>query len=279
MNHNHHYRLQNSYRHECAYKAIISLNNAGVSLMARRMYTDAAETLKDAIQLMRSTFFDGGDDGNSVPPPQDVFERALQAAWLRTRREGPQPQRDDGLNLVVLSDLANPRQVYEELGNDPDILFGVVIEPFIDDWSEEETIDMERLECESGLLLYNYGIAYRCCAARTTDPAMDADTRTRVLDAALCIFELSQTVVAGKSPMDCDDEEEDDERHSPLTRTASTGMLLSFLVTASLLQMSSNNVELCHQYREDLLDLLATLSQREILHSLDKVAGAAAAAA
>ena len=271
MNHNHHYRL-NSYRHECAYRAIISLNNAGVSLMARHMYTDAAETLKDAIQLMRSTFFDGGDDCNSMPPPQDVFERALQAAWLRTRREEPQPQRDDGLNLVVLSDLANPRQVYEELGNDPDILFCVVIEPFLGDWTEE-TIDMERLECESGLLLYNYGIAYRCAAL--TDPAMDADTRTKVLDAALRIFELSQTVVAGKSPMDCEEEDECDS----LTRTASTEILLSFLVTASLLQMSSHNLELCHQYREDLLDLLAAFSQREILHSLEKVAGAAAAAA
>lgn len=248
-----------SFRHECAYKAVISLNNAGASLLSRRMYTDAVETLKDAIHLMRSSFF-SGDNENAALPSQQAFEQALQAAWHRTRQEVSGEQ--DGLSLEVLSDLGSPLQVYEELGNNSETLFAVVIEP--SDWSD---MDTERLECESGLLLYNYGIAHRCAAL--TDPTMDPDTRSRVEEAALRIFELSQTV-ASKSTVQSDDE-------YPLT-TTSTEILLSFLVTASLLQMSSNNRELCHQYREDLLDLLTMLSRREIMHSLENVICAAAAA-
>ena len=249
---------------ENAYKAINTLNNAGVSLLVNRRYTDAVETFQDAIQLMRTSFFNDRDSAceTSCLPPREAFEKALQGAWLRTRKESSE---HDDLNLVVLTDQTSPLQVYEELSFDAESLFCVVLEPFNNKWSE---MDMERLECESGLLLFNYGIAHRCAAM--TDCTMDTKLRLQVELSAKRIFELSQTVASKSISYAMDDE--------PMMATNSTEMLLSFLVTASMLQMSVNDLELCHQYREEMLDLLTTLSHQEMMLSVDDMILAAAAA-
>lgn len=259
--------LQEQRACENAYKAIVALNNAGINLLASRRYTDAVETFQDSIQLMRASFFCFGNDESSTQtitlPPREDFDRALQAAWLRTRHEEFGEQ--DDLNLVVLSDLASPLEVYEELGHDAESLFCVVLDPSVEKWCD---IDMERLECESGLLLYNYGIAHRCAAL--TDRSMDSTIRDRVQESAMRIFELSQTVANKSMPYAMDDE--------PNMATTSTEILLAFLVTASLLQMSVSDSELCRQYRGELLDLLATLSRQEMMLFMENIFLAAAAA-
>jgi len=260
--------LQEQRACENAYQSIVTLNNAGINLLVSRKYTDAVETFQDAIKLMRTSFFCGTNDGSSTwaftsLPPREDFDRALQAAWLRTRQDESREQ--DGLNLVVFSDLASPREVYEELENDAESLFCVVLEPSVEKWCD---IDMERLECESGLLLYNYGIAHRCAAL--TDHTMDATLRHHVEESAMRIFELSQTVANKSIPYAMDDE--------PMMATTSTEILLAFLVTASLLQMSTSDSELCHQYRGELLDLLTTLSHQEMMLSMENIILAAAAA-
>ena len=255
--------------HACenAYKAIVTLNNAGISLLLKRKYTDAVETFQDAIHLMRISFFNSGTDANAgatiIHNSRDSFDRALQAAKLRTRQvDSGEP---DDLFLVVLTDLSSPRQVYEELSFDAESLFCVVLDPSTKLWSD---MDMERLECDSGLLLFNYGIAHRCAAM--TDATMDANLRHQVEVSAKRIFELSQTVASKSMSYAVDDE--------AMLATTSTEMLLAFLVTASLLQMSVSDNELCHQYREELLDLLSTLSHHEMLLSMNDMVVAAAAA-
>ena len=103
-----------------------------------------------------------------------------------------------------------------------------------------------------------------------TDATMDANLRHQVEVSAKRIFELSQTVASKSMSYAVDDE--------AMLATTSTEMLLAFLVTASLLQMSVSDNELCHQYREELLDLLSTLSHHEMLLSMNDLVVAAAAA-
>jgi len=96
-------------------------------------------------------------------------------------------------------------------------------------------------------------------------------TRQQVAEAAVRIFELSQTVATKSTPYSMDED-------SSVLATTSTEILLSFLITSSMLQMSANNRELCHRYREELMDLLTTHSHQELMLSLDDLPLAAAAA-
>lgn len=236
-------------RREYAYKSILSLNNTGVFLLANQNYIQAACTFKDAIQLMRWSFFSGNEITDENLPSNETFERALIHAWHRTRGS---KHSQDYLNLVVLSDKSDPRQVYEGLNRDPESLFCVVIET---DSILTTSVNDERLELDSGLLLYNYGVA-QCCAARA-DVSMDSVSREQVHDAAQRIFELAQIVVTKETT--------DQEDYWQGISSSNAVLLLQFLVVASLWQMSflDHNQELCQHYRHNFLCLLAQLAQQE----------------
>jgi hypothetical protein len=236
-----------------AYKAVISLNNAGVSLLHRRLYTEAVDTLKDAIRLMRFSFF----SGESMPSADD-FDQALQATWRRTSLK--QADRKDDIHLVMITDHDSPFSVYDELERNPEIIYCVNIEP-VECYCGR---DSRRLDAESALLLYNYAIAHRC-AARSTATDWDRATRCQIHETGFHIFALAQSVAAKLLPA------------SDLVDYPSNVLLVSMLVTANLLQMSSHSVELSCQYGEDLEDLLETISERETMLPQVEVTAAAAA--
>lgn len=244
----------NATHKERAYKVVISLNNAGVSLIQRRHYIEAVDTLKDAIRLMRFSFF----SGELLMPSADELDQSLQAAWKRTCIG--QTDVDDNVSLATITDQDSPYLVNDSLERSPDTMCCVNIDP-VEDFCGR---DMERLEVESSFLLYNYGIAHRC-AARSTATRWDEATRMNIHETAFQIFELAQSVAAKLlPPLDVLD--------SP-----SNVLLVSLLVTANLLHMSSHSVELSWQYCEDLEDLLATISEREMVLSQEDIAAAAAA--
>lgn len=239
-------------RRENAYKAVISLNNAGVSLLQRRLYTEAFDTMKDAIRLMRFTFF----SGESPMPLAADFDRSLQAAWKRTSIKQTEVQ--DGIHLVLITDHDSPYSVYEALERNPGMMICVNIDPV----ESYGCHDIERLEAESALLLFNYGIAHRCAARSHWDCA----TRCHIHETAFQILELAQSVAAKLLP------------GPDLVGSHSTVLLVSLLVTENLLQMTSHSVELSWQYFEDLEDLLATIAEQEMMLPQEEFAAAAAAA-
>jgi hypothetical protein len=238
-----------------AYKAVISLNNAGVSLLHRHLYTEAVDTFKDAIRLMRFSFF----SGESSIPEADDFDRALQAASKRTSIK--QAKVEDGVLVITITDQDSPHTVYATLERNPESMFCVNIEPV----ENYDACDSERLEAESAWLLYNYGIAHRC-AAQSTLTQWNRATRCHINNTAFQIFEMAQSVAAKLLP------------GSDLVASPSNVLLVSLLVTANLLHMSSHSLELIGQYSEDLEDLLATIAERELMLSGEQRGVAAAAA-
>jgi hypothetical protein len=237
-----------------AYKAIVSLNNAGVSLLQRRLYNEAIDTMKDAIRLMRFSFFSGA----SSMPSSTEFDLALQAAWKRTSIKHAEIQ--DDIHLVLITDHDNPYAVYDSLDGRSNVLCCVNIEP-VEDFCDS---DMERLEAESAMLLYNYGIAHRC-AARSAGTGWDRATRLHIHETGFQIFELAQSVAAKLIPAPCK------------ANTPSNALLVSVLVTTNLLQMSSHSAELSWQYCEDLEELLVAISEREMMLPQEDLVAAPAA--
>lgn len=228
------------------------MNNAGVSLLQRRLYSEAVDTLKDALRLMRFAFF----SGESSMPSADDFDRALRASSQRTSIT--QAKGQDNILLVMITDQDSPYSVCGEFERCPEIMFCVNLEPV--DWD----CDYERLEAESALLLYNYGIAHRC-AAQSNATQCDHATRSHINDTAFQIFAMAQSV-AGKLLSVSD-----------LVEPPSNVLFVSFLITSNLYQMSSHSLELSQQYSEDLEELLVTIAEREMMVPLEEIVSAAAA--
>jgi hypothetical protein len=243
-----------------SYNAIVVLNNTAVQLMKRRLYTEAVETLKDAIRFMRVSFFpQRSDDGSSSASiRREDLDRALQAAWKRsTLRPSTAP---DGIHLAVVTDQSNPTSVYENLERDQKIWFIIEIDPS----GSCGYIDYERAEAESSLLLLNYAVAHRC-VAKAVD-GLDHSTRIRVKETAYEIFDLAQSVGA-KLLQSVDP-----------TARSSTALLVGLLSTVHLMHMSFSCAELRHRYTEDLLDLICMISERESILFQPMEARCAAAA-
>jgi hypothetical protein len=231
-----------------AYNAIVVLNNTAVQLMKRRLYTEAVETLKDAIRFMRVCFFpqrSGCESSSLLSIQKEELDRAMHAAWKRsTLRPSTAP---DGIHLAVVTDQSNPTAVCENLERDQTIWFIIEIEPC----ESCGHIDYERAEAESSLLLLNYAVAHRC-VARAVD-GLDRPTRIRVKETAFEIFDLAQSVGA-KLLQSVD----------PTVRS-STALLVSLLATFHLLRLSSPCAELRQRYTEDLLDLICMISEKEFV--------------
>jgi hypothetical protein len=167
------------------HKAAIALNNAAVSLLARGLYQDAAVTLEDAVVLMGSAVV-------QAESPQATFasvtgqeiKGALDRVSLRTalyndsaaaahsRLDSPGMYRP---KLQVISSQLNPTRVYETLTSCTDaasvkVSFPITIEPI-----EFERCTVDEMNFESGIILYNYGIAYDCLASACLEAATHRD--------------------------------------------------------------------------------------------------------
>ena len=164
------------------YKAVIALNNTGVSLLDHGFYHGAIETLKDSMRLMKGLVRMKDEwESRSEPTSPSIrimstdtanrieCDTALQAAC---RRKSMIHHRLDGVNMnqnvLVISEHDHPCKVHDHLVQHPSkvqlsstaFLYCVTIDllPMDDDDT------LHRLQQESALILYNLSIAYRCLA-------------------------------------------------------------------------------------------------------------------
>ena len=240
---------------DSAFKAVIALNNAGVSLLQRRLYSEAVDTMKEAIRLMRLAFF---SEESSMPSTEEL-DRALCASYQRTSIK--QPEMTDNIHLLVVSNCDSPYSVYGNLVQNRGAMCCVIIDT-LEFFTRN---DHENLpETESSILLYNYGIVNRCAAQSTTTHWTDT-VRSGINETAYHIFELAESVATRLMPS------------SDLINPPSEVLLMNMLIAISQMEMSSHSIELCLQYCENLDDLLIIIYEQEMMFPHDDVAAAAAA--
>jgi hypothetical protein len=226
-----------------AYKAVVVLNNAGVRLLKRRRFIEGAETLKDALRLMHA-FFLAYDSSQS----QDVdANQALQAAYRRTsaKQEVHEEKDNSSVSIAVITDNDHPYEVFHRLERSSGVLFCIQIDP-VDSFCGE---DMERLEIESAVILYNYGIAHLCaCPTPST-----AENESELTQRAYHLISLAESVMKVHVEID-----------SNQINTLTTALLISMLVNNSLYQLSSHSLEMT-QNKQKLEYVISTILNLEMM--------------
>lgn len=201
-----------SENHEYLYKAVIALNNTGVSLIDHGLYHGAIETLKDSMRLMKrlvhlrndlevqgATLTANLNSISSGTVNQLDYDTALQAACQRKSLIHHRKHENVTMNqnVFVISEHDHPCTVYDHLVQHPSqaqrtrsVLCCVTIDllPFDDDDGNSN-----RLQQESALILYNLSIAYKCLA--NTSSPLPCSTNNGCHRIAFHLMEYAYTVL------------------------------------------------------------------------------------
>jgi tetratricopeptide (TPR) repeat protein len=262
--------------HEGYNKAAIALNNAAVSLLSRGLYQDAVATFKEAIKFMRSvTVHAATEDRNCAQAiaSEEEIRRALDCALKRglcvAVTEG-------GLTIDspifhIISSQFNPTRVQHTLvvwaGNTSHVEYPMTIDPI-----DFEDCDGDDAHFQSGVILYNYGIAYKCLATVTANAGTTIEASHQDIFQAKAhrIFRLTIALLA-----------KFDENVRDNIRTYLDGrcLVLKIFLTHNLIQSSSQFNGRSEYYEhlqtmERLQELVEAL--RAVLPSADDIVARAA---
>ena len=253
--------------YECFYNAAIALNNTAVHLVQHGKYFEASETLQDAMKCTK--VFCNGDSSIHEPfvMQRSECDQALQAARVRKNEiqivQGDTNRCTHRNNMLVVSDQADPQEVYHTLEQNRSLLCCVTIDPI----EKFDIYDVDRLQVESALIVYNFGVVYRCIASRPVVlshvKGCDNTPTTSHFDvfcASVRILELTRCVTTNLlSVLSC---------NGTRSLHISSNLLLSaVLVLTNLHQMSVESYSLheTHQYYcVELFHVLEMISEREM---------------
>lgn len=178
------------------FRAVLALNNIGVSMMDRGCYRQALETMHDAVFLMKAvcrgspSFVTGFSDRK----PQDV-ESMLRRATERLLH--PEQTEDASVEIMTLT-------VSDE-GHSGDMESTLVVCPFnhevlialrLDDSFNFDALGQVESSIMSTCILHNFGL---CCICRAKAADVSDLDLARLLHNAARIFELCQSVLSTQS--------------------------------------------------------------------------------
>lgn len=260
--------------HEYIYKAVVALNNTGVHLVQHGLTKDAIETLKDAIRFMKESLVSSdGSKSDGKVMNLTYYDKALQAAWHRKSHINQHIHQlhDSDINtskrsILVVSDQDHPMNLYGRLEHDNETLRCITIDPV----ERFDMANVDRLQTESAIILYNLATAYRCIsnksnAAASTISTINATsiattTSTRdVSHTSYQIMELSHSVTAHLFRVLS-------LRRTRLVNVPSNLLLVSFFIYDSLREMSIANDVFYDRHEYYIFELervLVTISNRD----------------
>jgi hypothetical protein len=252
--------------HDIMYKAAIALNNTGIYLIQRGQYIDAIATLKDAMSCTKQFC-----NGAILPCVMQKSDCAQMLQKARTRKSTCRVQMKESTTIdtmhcntiLVVSDQDNPFNVYCLLQQNHSAFCCVTIDPV-----ERFNIDdIDRLQLESALIVYNFGIAYRCLANRPTvcssfkyNEDSDDASHHDAFWASVRILDLTRSVTRNLLYLSSY------SRACVLLCMPSSLLLTAIVVTTNLQQISMGHPMLNESeimYNDDLLSIMAIVYDRE----------------
>jgi hypothetical protein len=239
--------------YEYMHKAVIALNNTGVSLIDHGLYYGAIETLKDSMRLMKGFVHMKNDHreirGETLTTTHSSsstgtanrmdYDAALQAACRRKTLIHHRRNEDvtKNQNVLVISEHDHPCTVFDHLLQHParaqrtrPLLCCVTIDLLPND---DDDGNSHRLQQESALILYNLSIAYKCLANASSLSSTSSDCH-RI---SFHLMEYAYTVLCSvlQSISTCGE----------LLMTVSLDLfLITFLILNTLQEMSLENSSL-----------------------------------
>jgi hypothetical protein len=159
-----------------SYRSVIALNNIGVSLLERRCYQQAAETLKDALSLIKAV---------STTQNRHSLQETVHTA--RQRLANPQAVRHEVVHVEVLTNTVSAkamRAILEETSCNDSKASAIRIEDF-DCGTTSEFI--------SAILLHNFGLSYYCISKAAKK---GSSNEQKYLNGAVRLLRISHSVFA-----------------------------------------------------------------------------------
>lgn len=175
---------------DTTYKAVVALNNSGVTLLQHQRYMEGLLTLKDALTLMKNSIQTEDSPTTTQSSQQRLINVALQGAWHRTSRMYQSKLVSQKTYIVAVTDHDSPFEVYNLLEANPGALCCVKIDSI--EW-ESCCDDPERFNVESSIIMYNYGIAHllaSCMLSMNGDHTAAWHTQT-----SYHLFELAHSII------------------------------------------------------------------------------------
>jgi hypothetical protein len=247
------------------YKAVISLNNDGVSMVAQGYDADAALTFKAAMHLLNWYFFkprgwtEESTSTDSLCDVNEALRRAAQRRALHSKNTASggdcgSSSNNQYTSVAVLSanGCGSPLQVYY------DIAAGVHLDNMFHyslrfDNEDEDLLPGAALDFEAGVLLYNLGVALcmhatklLCCGQSCAAAAAFSDSlRVHLLSESV----VRNLFVGGGAP------------------TPTPVLLLSLLVTNSIVEVADTleMYGISDKFQNALSALLLLLKEHEFL--------------
>jgi hypothetical protein len=246
------------------YRGAIALNNIGVSLLERRAYRQAVETLKDAITFMKHVF-----RPQVVVTPGATFKSSslnvdARVAAAMERLECPQssPTLRDPEDLVV-QDSLQPSSIRAAAleGISSSFTMPIRIEAADSDSPENRDPDLE-----SAIMLYNFGIAHLCLSK------LSRAGLTKFRDGALKLFNMSYSIISNKNALAGMNTEE-------IRKLSETRVLLAIVVLNNLVRVQTEmgkHAEANESYQR-LVRLGSAVREQRQGESVDSASAAPAA--
>jgi hypothetical protein len=244
-----------------AHRAVVTLNNAGVSLLQRGMYDDAMKTLKDAAGVMRDTINSSkaGGDQADLQPVQSIWSeeslnRMVHRSWQlvarSTARCQTQTQQKEQPYHLLVTTQHDAATVWEELCERESFsqrrtVVSMNIEHVdFDTWGSDNNLDFD-----SSILIYNYGVANLCLSSHgITQNSLCA--RQQLLGNAFKLFQLAESLHSRLLKV-LHENEDEAEGGECMLEDGNAVLLIASLLTRVLIQLSSQmGVSVTNDYDE-----------------------------
>jgi hypothetical protein len=267
------------YRRQSA----IALNNAAISLLVRGYFHEAAETLGDAVKIMRSAptrtsetyaFSIEAKNAISIKEIHRAIVRsdkriALYTGAIATNHE--QPMRAEHI-VHAISSQDNPAQALELITSHDHCPAAQVAFPMTIDHIESSHQVEEDMRFESATILYNFGIALSCMGNASETFVHGTTSHTFLYRKALRLFQVARMLL-------CKVHGGGERSNSTYLTIDARFLLLRTVVLYSLADVSiSLHLHQHHDvYRRELLQVLHAVNVVQIfLPFLDHLNAAAA---
>ena len=198
--------------------ALISLNNSSIAILEQGKCRSSIETLKDALELLKSP-----DDLSYASTAFELAARRIKEA--EQSKEAEQTPGSD-LGIVVLASQHDPEEAYNLLATLRTSKVCLTMDTL-------DTTLSPRLV--RSILVYNYGIAHRCCGA----PEHTAPSGGKLGSFCLQVFQYAETL---------------------LPAGITSNLLYRLVLTRNLMMLSCRlGISLCEHYKETLDPIVADI--------------------
>lgn len=172
-----------NHTNDMTYKAVVTLNNSGVTLIQHHRYMEGIVTLKDSLKLMKNAC--AADEEQ-----QKQVKKTLHNAWHRANKIYEDNHSSPKADILVVTDHATPFDVYNELERNPGKLCCVKIDPM--EWESRCTSD--GFNMEASIIMHNYGVALLLLSmSGDYDPTVYTKTSYQLFELSHCVIKISLT--------------------------------------------------------------------------------------